>query len=225
MKFDWRVELPQILVVAFLFALAAWAWGLAPDRVPVHWNLHGQVDRMGGKAEGLLIGPCVALGIYLLMLFIPRLDPGRANYAHFLGSWHGLRLMLLAVVAVIQVAVVTALLGHRVDMSRLMPLLLGVMWVVLGSFLGKLRPNWFFGVRTPWTLSSKDSWVKTHRVAGFGFVGVGLVWILSSFLGRAWVFVGCFILLFAMILGVVVYSYLVWKRDPDKSPPAGTLPA
>ncbi len=81
MRTNLRAELPHLAVIAAMFLLVAATWSSAPDRIPVHWDLAGQVDRYGGKFEGLLLMPLLTLGIYLLFLVAPRFDPGRANYA------------------------------------------------------------------------------------------------------------------------------------------------
>ena len=113
-------------------------------------------------------------------------------------------------------------MGHKVDMARIMSLAMGTMFVVLGNYLGKVRPNWFVGVRTPWTLSSKLSWSKTHRLAGWVFVVSGAATIVSGvFAPKLFVFV----LLGTILPGsiaMVVYSYWVWRSDPDRVSPAGT---
>ena len=80
MKLSWRVELPQLLLIAAMFGVAACSWPQVPDRLPVHWNLHGQVDRWGGKFEGLLLMTIVVSGLYLLILILPLIDPRRDNY-------------------------------------------------------------------------------------------------------------------------------------------------
>lgn len=112
-----------------------------------------------------------------------------------------------------------------VDVSTVAPLAVGVMMVLMGSVMGKIRPNWFVGIRTPWTLSSKSSWVRTHRLGGWLLVALGLALAAAAVVSsRAAV---------AVLIGgpavttlwLVVFSYLVWPRDPDKVPPAGTWPA
>ena len=70
-----------------MFAGALVIWPVAPDRIPVHWSFDGRVDRWGGKLEGLLGIRLLALAIYLLMRYLPRTDPGRANYARFGGAY------------------------------------------------------------------------------------------------------------------------------------------
>jgi hypothetical protein len=80
-------------------ALAAWTWEGAPERIPVHWNAAGEVDRYGGRLEGLLLLPAIALVVYLLMLFLPRIDPGLANYASFVGTYNVIRFTVLGLLA------------------------------------------------------------------------------------------------------------------------------
>jgi immunity protein, SdpI family len=221
----WWTEGPQWLVLLAMFALAGWTWSTAPERVPVHWNAEGQADRFGGRPEGLLVMPAVALGLYLLMLVLPRFDPGRANYASFSGAYNTIRLTMLAVLAAVYGWTHLSIHGLVApEFGLFAPLLVGLLFVVLGGVMGKIRPNWFVGVRTPWTLSSKRSWVQTHRLAGWLFVLGGLsVWacliVSPSWVHRVIPVVGL------LAAGVsAVYSYFVWRTDPDKVPPAQTLP-
>ncbi len=225
MKVVWKIEVPQWLILAAMFVAAAIAWPHAPSRIPVHWNINGQVDRYGGRFEGLLLMPLVALGFYVLMLVLPRIDPGRANYARFRGTYNAIRIAVLAMFAVFDVLVQKAALAGPVNVGRIAPLAIGAVMLFLGAVLGKIRPNWFVGIRTPWTLSSKMSWVRTHRAGGWLFIAIGIATIVASFVSARvsfWVLIGGTI---AATLGLVIYSYLVWRRDPDKIPPAGTLPA
>lgn len=225
MKVNWRVELPQLALIAVMFVLAALIWPSAPDRIPIHWNAAGEVDGYGGKAEGLLLLPATALGLYLLLLFLPRADPGRANYLQFAGVYALIRIAVLVLLAAIYGFVLLWIRGVEVDMARLPFILIGGLFLVLGNAMGKIRPNWFVGVRTPWTLSSKRSWVKTHRLAGWLFVLVGLIFLGAAVVGDGslmlWLILGS---LGVMTLALVVYSYLVWRDDPEKTPPSSTLP-
>jgi len=225
MKLSWRTEWPHWVLLAGMFALAATAWGTAPDRIPVHWNIAGQVDRWGSRFEGLLAIPLLSLGIYLLMVLLPRIDPGRANYDAFSGPYSTLRLLVLAVMAVIYGLVHLWMRGVPVDIGVWVPLVVGAMFVVIGNLLGKVRPNWFVGIRTPWTLSSKLAWTRTHRAGAWFFIVAGLLFMATAFAHAPWVVIGVFVVLFAGVAALTVYSYLVWRSDPDKTPPAGTLPA
>lgn len=225
MKTNWRLELALLFLIAAMFAAAILVWPNAPSDIPVHWTASGEVDRYGGKVEGLLGLPLMSLAIYLLMRFMPRIDPGRANYARFSGAYTAMRVGIQALLAVIHAVVLAWISGRRIDVSQIVPLGIGALFVLLGAVLGKVRPNWFVGIRTPWTISSKRSWVRTHRLGGWLFMALGILFVLTGAfrLGRF----GPVVL--AAVVGVVVvlsvYSYFVWRADPEKQAPAGTQPA
>jgi uncharacterized membrane protein len=222
MKTNWRVELALLLLIALMFGAALVVWPSAPSDIPVHWNASGQVDRYGGKFEGLLLLPLMALGLYLLMRYLPNIDPGRLNYARFGGAYTAIRAGVLLLMAGIYAMVIAWVLGSPVDMSRAVPLAVGALFVLFGSVLGQVQPNWFVGIRTPWTLSSTESWSRTHRLGGRLFVALGVLFAVTGAfkLGPfGYVAVGAAA---AGIVVLVVYSYFVWKRDPAKQPPPGT---
>src|SRR6185437_15445048 len=106
--------------------------------------------------------------------------------------------------------------------TRLVLGAVGILFIVLGNVLGKVRPNWFVGVRTPWTLSSKRSWVRTHRLAGWLFTLAGLIFlVLIAFnigAGLRWIILG---VLAVLTIVLVAYSYIEWRHDPEKSRPSG----
>lgn len=224
MKIDWRVELPALALLSAMLIAGVWAWPGAPERIPVHWNLSGEVDRYGGRFEGLFGLPLIACVLYVLMLVFPRIDPGRANYASFAGVYVVLRLAILSLLAALTAIVHLTIRGQRVSMASALPVLMGALFVVIGGLMGKLRPNWFVGIRTPWTLSSKVSWTRTHRLAGWLVLVSGLSMLAATPAGPR---IAQRVMIGSMVLTSVIsvaYSYFVWRTDADKLPPAGSLP-
>lgn len=222
MKTTWRVEAPQWALIAAMFGGAAVVWSSAPDMLPVHWGLSGEPDRWGGKVEALLGMPLVALGLYLALLVLPRLDPGRANYANFRTAYLLIRYAALLMLAAFYTATLLTALGWQIDMSRFSLSTIGVVFMALGGVMGKIRPNWLVGIRTPWTLSSKRSWVKTHRLGGWLFMALGLVFVLAAFVPALRLVP--VVLVSASVVALVMYSYLEWRNDGERMSPAGTLP-
>jgi len=225
MKLSWRTEWPIWALILGMFLLAATSWSAAPDRIPTHWGWNGQVDRYGGKFEGLVLLPIIATVVYLLLTFLPRVDPGRANYEQFVGAYLMIRASVVTMMAAIYGVIHLAMRGHAVRIETVVPFLVGGLLTIVGSVLGKIRPNWFVGVRTPWTLSSKLSWTKTHRAAGWVFVVLGLSLMASGVSRSRAAFIATIGVGAIGVIGTTIYSYLVWRRDPDRIPPAGTLPA
>jgi len=224
MTTTWRRELPSLLLLAVTLGLLVTTWSAAGDRVPVHWNAAGEIDRYGSKAMGLLLPPLFAVGLYLLLLFVPRVDPGRANYATFSDTYLVIRTAVLALITGFYGVTCLAARGFEVSMELVAPLAVGALFVVLGSVMGKIRPNWFVGIRTPWTISSKASWVRTHRLGGWLFLVLGLAFVVNALTARWWTAGWIVGGILAMVVILFAYSYFVWRDDPDKIPPAGTLP-
>jgi uncharacterized membrane protein len=225
MKFNWRIELPQLLVIGAMFAAAAWAWPQLPDRLPIHWNIHGEVDGWGNKFMGILFMPLLVLGMYLLMLLLPLVDPGKANYENFQKVYGIIRIVFVTYMGAIYAATLFAAFGHTVNMTTVILPLVGVLFIVLGNFLGKIRPNWFVGIRTPWTLSSQLSWDKTHRLAGWLFVLMGILFFPVAAIQTTWSLITMLVIDAVCVAWLIVYSYLVYRNDPHRTSPAGTLPS
>ncbi len=197
-----------------------------PGPNPVHWNAYGQVDRYGGRFEGVLLMPLVAVGVYCLLMFIPRIDPGRDNYEQFAQAYAALRLAIVLFLAAVYGLMQAASRGYSLSMAADVGNVgLGALLVVVGNLLAKVRPNWFIGLRTPWTLSSKTAWDKTHRLAAWLFVIAGLLVIADLAVPLPWRVVPMIALPAGAAIIATVYSYLVWGTASDKVPPAGTMPA
>jgi len=221
-KTNWRIELALLALVALMFAAALVVWPSAPAEIPVHWNASGEVDRYGGKFEGLLLLPLMSLGIYLLLRYLPSIDPGRANYARFGGAYTAIRAGVQLLMAGIYGMVIAWVLEARIDMSRAVPVAVGALFVLFGSVLGQVKPNWFVGIRTPWTLSSSESWARTHRLGGRVFIALGVLFAITGLfkLGSfGFVILGASM---AAVAGLVAYSYFVWRADPDRRTTPGT---
>lgn len=225
MKQTLRGELVQFLPIAAMFVVAAHCWSHVPDRIAVHWSLQGKPDGFAGRISGLLLLPIVSLAVYLLTLSLPSLDPGRANYRNFAGAYNAIRFSITMFFSLIYMVMVLTALGYQINMTTVVALGLGVLFVVLGNVMGKIRPNWFVGVRTPWTLSSKISWTKTHRLAGWLFIVMGLLAVTWGFFQARWMFDLMLAIDAGCVLVIVVYSYLVDRNDSLHTTPAGTSPS
>ena len=221
----WRSELAPLSILAAMLAAAAWAWQRVPLRMPVHWNLEGEVDRYGGRVEGVLLVPLIAIGIYALLLVLPRFDPGRDNYPNFRKAYLTIRVALLLFLAALYGGMLATALGHAVPFGLGITPLVGALFVAIGLVLGKVRPNWFVGIRTPWTLSSKRAWTRAHRLGGWLFTLLGLATLGVSLIDAAAATLVLVAGSLALAVIVLVHSYLIWRTDPDRVPPAGTSPA
>ena len=147
------------------------------------------------------------------MLLLPFADPRRENYRLFAGAYQAVRLGLLIFLAALHALILAVGLGGPADLvPHMVPLLTGALFVAIGNYLPQVRPNYFFGVRTPWTLADEEVWRRTHRFSGPVFVLAGLAVMAASLLPSPAGFTVTIVALGAAVLSTVVYSYLLFRR-------------
>lgn len=199
-------------------AAAMWAFALSvyprlPQRIATHWNVQGQVDGWTEKPWGALMMPLMATGMLALLWLLRRVDPRARNIDRFRDEWFLIVNLTLLLFAVLEVVMLGHALGWPVDVSRVIPVAVGLLFVGMGNYLPRIRSNWFMGIRTPWTLDNERVWRATHRVGGRTFVIAGIAMMLSAALPpslRAWAVVA------VAVLGAgvpLVYSYVAYRRD------------
>jgi uncharacterized membrane protein len=217
MKIEWKEEALSLAMLVVMFILAAVTWSTAPDLIPIRWTLSGEPDRFAGKLVGLIGVPLVAVGVYLALLFLPRIDPRRANYDAFRTPYSVIRTTIIGLLLAMYAFIHLWIRGQMIGTSLFMPLMVGAVIMLVGNYLPKLKSNWFVGIRTPWTLSSEEAWRKTHRLAGWLFVASGAVIIVASVLNPEKSRVVLFGTLVSTVISTVAYSYFAWRNDPNKT--------
>lgn len=202
-----------LVVAALAAAVSIWAYPHLPETVATHWNLRGVPDGYSSRFWAVALMPLVMLGLTGLFSVLPKLDPRRENYAKFLDSYWLIANAILVFMGVAHVLILANGLGYSVQVDRLLPLGVGLLFAFLGNYLTRIEPNWFIGIRTPWTLSSDAVWRKTHRTGGWLFVIGGIVIAAGAFAPR-----GAFVPLFVVTIVIVtlipvVQSYVLWRRE------------
>lgn len=204
--------------LGFLLAVVAvgisiWAWPRLPDRVPTHWNLRGEPDGYSARIVAVTLAPAVLLGLAAVMQILPKIDPKRDNFPKYSDSYWIVVNAILMFLLAIHIAIVGTGLGAPISMGKLVPIGIGLLFVVLGSVLADIEPNWFMGIRTPWTLSSERVWRKTHETGGRLFVIAGVVIIVVGFFeGLATIFVTALAIAVAAVVPIV-RSYVLWRKE------------
>lgn len=214
-----RKWLPLVFIVV-AFAASAAVYGRLPDPMPTHWNMSGEADGWTSLPLGAFMLPLILVGVFAMLHFLPGIDPRKANYAKFRSSYDLLIVAVMGFMLGVHLLVLATALGMDVSMERLVPVGVAVLLIVIGNLLPRTRPNWFVGIRTPWTLSSDRVWERTHRFGGQLFVAGGFLALLAALFapGIAMpVLIGCTVVLSVVVLA---YSYIVWRKEPDRNKPA-----
>ena len=202
-----------ILGIALLsFVIGAYYYPQMPEQMASHWNARGQVDGYLSKFWGLFLMPVTLVGLALLFMAIPRIDPLRENIEKFRKYYDGFVILFMLFMVVVYVQTLLWNIGIRISLNAFLPIAAGIMFIGAGILVENARRNWFIGIRTPWTLSSDRVWDKTHSLGGKLLKIAGVIAIVGIFFHS---YVVYFVLVPVLLVAVytVVYSYLEYKRE------------
>jgi uncharacterized membrane protein len=210
-----RTTLVIVLVLLIASALAGiLLWNRLPDSMASHWDVNDQVNGTMPRFWGVFLTPLISLGMFLLFLLIPAIDPLKANIAKFRDAFNlfiAFMVLFLVYVQGLTLAWNLGFTNFRMSTS-LMPAL-GLLFILVGFMMRKAKRNFFIGIRTPWTLSNDKVWDETHRVGSWLFMGSGVLAILGSFFGGMTAFWFLFVPLIGSAIFLVIYSYSLYQRE------------
>ena len=165
MKIDIKKEIPLIGVVLLPFLYLGYIWQELPNKVPVHWNAKGEIDRYGDKTELLLIPFLLPLLIYVIFLVIPYIDP-KKNIEKMGKKYDTIKFLLTVFMSVLATYILYSAKTASISSPNGVIILIGILFIILGNFFKTIKANYFIGIRTPWTLENEEVWKHTHRMAG-----------------------------------------------------------
>jgi uncharacterized membrane protein len=206
------------IITLFLIGLALLAgvflWNQLPDSMASHWNEYDQVDGYVSKFWGVFLMPLTTLGILMLFIVLPNIDPLKANIAQFRESFNIFVVLFTAFMLYIHGLTLAWNLGYQdYKISAIMLPFMGFLFIAIGYLLRKAKRNFFIGIRTPWTLSNDVVWDKTHRLGSILFMLSGAVAMTGGFFGGMTAFLLAFIPLIGSSLFLVIYSYVLYRRE------------
>lgn len=200
-------------VAAVAILASAVAWPHLPARVATHWNAAGEVDGYSPRWLAATMMPAMIVAFAGLARLLPKIDPRFVNYRRFIGTYWLIINGILVFIGAVHLVLLANGVGWHVPVGKLVPVGIGLLFMLLGNYLSRVQPNWFMGIRTPWTLSSDQVWRKTHRIGGRLFVLGGIALAGVAFLPPA-LFVPALISVIVLV-GVVpvVLSYFLWRKE------------
>ena len=205
----WKVTLA--LLTLLTWGVAAWAYPRLPARMATHWGVAGQPNGWMPRLWGALIGPLMVTTIVVLYFWlVPAIEPWRENLQRFWTVYLQTGLALVVFLILVYGYTLAWNLGYPWDIRRFIGVLMGVLFALLARLLSHARPNWFVGIRNPWTLSSPWVWRQVHRHGAYALGVVALLWLLGAVWSALLLVALAATLLWAV--GLVVYSYLLYQR-------------
>ena len=204
-----------IFLIALAVAFSISVYGRLPDQMASHWNTTNQVDGYISRFWGAFLMPVVSVGMLLLFLVIPQIDPLKANIAKFREYFNAFIALMVGFMVYMHILTMLWNLGYdQFNMGVVMLPALGLIFVFAGIMMRKAKRNFFIGIRTPWTLSSDRVWDETHRLGSTLFIASGILALLGAFFPDYAIW---FILVpvLGSTLFLLVYSYILYQRETN----------
>ncbi|MGE5072182.1 MAG: SdpI family protein [Anaerolineae bacterium] len=205
------VSLALILIAV---AISAAAYNQLPVRVASHWGANDEVNGTMSRFWGAFFTPVLALAVLGLLLFVPNLDPMKANIAAFRPIFNAFIVAILVFLLYLHTLTILWNLGYQnFRMSTALLPGLGLIFIFAGLMMRQAKRNFFIGIRTPWTLSSDRVWAQTHRVGSALFIACGILALFCIFVPGPVAYIVLLGPLFAATIFLVVYSYWLYQQE------------
>ena len=183
-------------------------WDQLPDTLPTHWDINGNVDGWSSKSFAVFFFPALLLAIQWLCVFASCADPKSKDYHP---KMIGLVLWTCPVLSLLLNSMVyAAALGYGLKIEIIMPLIVGLMFVIVGNLLPKCRQSYTMGIKLPWTLNNEENLNKTHRFGGKVWAIGGVIIMATALVGSFWLLIGVMVV---MVVAPTLYSYLLYRKQ------------
>jgi uncharacterized membrane protein len=205
----------EIIIVAIIllsFAIGIYYYLQMPDKIASHWNAQGQVNGYMSKFWGLFLMPIISVGLLLLYILIPKIDPLKSNIQQFRKYYDGFMVLIIVFLFYLYLLTIFWNSGFRFNIITFLSPAFAILFYYAGILIENAKRNWFIGIRTPWTLSSDRVWDKTHKIGGKLFKIAGILALGAMFFETAAIF---FIIVPVIVVSIytVVYSYFEYQKE------------
>ncbi len=196
--------------------LLAATYRYLPETVVTHWGITGQPDGFSKKFWGVILFPIMNLVMWIMYRVVPLVEPKNKSGKVFEKGYEEVMLWIFGFLNYVSLLFVLSNLGLRFSVAKMILPGLGLMFAGIGKEMARLEPNYFVGIKTPWTLASEKVWTKTHLLGGKLFISAGILMLLGIFLPEVWSFWLLMVLVAGMVLGTMFYSYFVYRAELGK---------
>jgi len=211
-----KTEITPLIIIALTIILSIYFYSNWPEIIASHWNFKGEVDGYSSKAFMAWLFPTMISAMYAMFLALPYFDPKKKNYESFSGFYHLFKTLILAVLFLLFVSVGFFNMGYNLNITLITTIALGAFMILMGKFFKDIKPNWFMGIKNPWTLSSDNVWKKTHKLGGHFFTIFGAIIILCNFLPEILSTILFILGILLIIVGTTIYSYVVYASESKR---------
>ncbi|MCX9024482.1 MAG: SdpI family protein [Candidatus Methanoperedens sp.] len=207
-----KSELIIFGIIILSFAVSIYYYPQMPEKVASHWNAEGQVNGYMSKFWGLFLMPVISVGLLLLFILIPRIDPLKSNIQEFRKYYDGFVVLIMVFLFYLHLLTIFWNLGYTFNIITFLSPAFALLFYYSGILIENAKRNWFIGIRTPWTLSSDKVWDKTHKIGGKLFKLAGILALFAIFF-ESYAILVIVVPVIMVSIYTVVYSYLEYQKE------------
>lgn len=213
LNYETKKELPLLIIVILPFIYLAYIWNDLPKKVPIHWNGEGEIDGYGDKVSLILIPILLSLLTYVILILIPIIDP-KGKIKNMGEKYESIKFILIFFMSFLALFILYSSHSQTITNPNILFILIGFLFVFLGNYMKTIKPNYFIGIRTPWTLENETVWKRTHKLAGIMWFLAGiLIIILSLILGKRLNRILFIVITLIISIVPIIYSYIQFKKQ------------
>jgi len=205
-------EIKAFILILISFAVGLYFFPLLPEKVASHWNAQGQVNGYLPKFWGAFLMPVISLGLLLIFMLIPRIDPKKENIKKFRKYFDDFIILIFIFLLYLHILTILWNLNYAFNFTQALLPAFVVLFYFIGVLIAKAQPNWSIGIRNPWTLSNTVVWQKTHQLGGKLFKISALIGLIGLIFGNLAIWFMILPLLISVLI-VTVYSYVIYKQE------------
>ena len=207
-----KSEIIILGIILLSLIISIYFYPQMPEKMASHWNAQGQVDGYMSKFWGLFLMPFMLVGLALLFVATPRMDPLKANIEKFRKFYDIFIILFFVFLLSTHLQIILWNMGIEISPNVIFPIGLGLLFFYIGILCENAKRNWFIGIRTPWTLSNEVVWDKTHKIGGKLFKIAGVIALLGVFFQNyAFFFTIIPVILFSAY--TIIYSYVEYQKE------------
>lgn len=216
MNLQLKKELPLIGIVLIPCVYLATVWKSLPEIVPIHWNSKGEIDGWGNKLTLIAMLFMLPVLTYIVLSVITKIDP-KKRISMMGGKLYQLKFVLVLFMSLLALFIIYSTKSQTISSPSFVFVLAGALFMILGNYFKVIRPNYFVGIKTPWTLENQEVWKMTHLFAGKLWFIAGLIIILGSLIFDSSIFSKVFLtIVFTIAIVPVAYSYFKYRSLKKK---------
>ncbi|WP_067840848.1 SdpI family protein [Amphibacillus sediminis] len=201
-------------LIMFIILVGTWVffYKQLPDQVPMQWGADGTVNWYAPRMVAMLSNLGLYLIIYGLIFNLPKVDPKKNKHKIFSKSYGTITYSILVLFFAINLLTILTSIGYDIGIHHFVPILIGVLFITVGNHMQTIRPNWFVGFRTPWTLENEEVWRKTHRIGARLLIATGFIFCFMPFFNEAMLLPIILLTILILVIIPFVYSYLLHRK-------------